>query len=172
MRELADADRVTRFMREFGAAARAEATCYLTGGTTAVLCGWRAATVDVDLVLEPELDELLRELPLLKETLRINVELASPADFIPLPEGWRDRSPLIAREGRLVFRHFDPLSQALAKLERAHERDLEDVRQLIAAGMVEPDRLRAAFAEIEPHLYRFPAIDPRRFRARVEEAAR
>ena len=28
-------------------------------------------------------------------------------------------------------------------------------------GLVEPGRLRELFAEIEPELYRFPAIDPR-----------
>jgi hypothetical protein len=33
---------------------------YLTGGSTAVLEGWREATVDVDLRFDPEADELLR----------------------------------------------------------------------------------------------------------------
>ena len=31
-----------------GAAARDEAVCYLTGGATALLVGWRRATVDVE----------------------------------------------------------------------------------------------------------------------------
>ena len=56
--------------------------------------------------------------PTLKNELQINVELASPGDFIPLPEGWEERSPLAERRSRLAFRHFDPYSQALAKLER------------------------------------------------------
>jgi hypothetical protein len=34
---------------------------YLTGGATAVLEGWRASTVDIDLRLEPDIDSLLRE---------------------------------------------------------------------------------------------------------------
>jgi len=171
VRELADAVRVRAFMRALGAAARSEATCYLTGGATAVLVGWRAATVDVDIALEPDLDELLRELPRLKDSLAINVELASPRDFIPVPDDWRERSPFVAREGKLDFRHFDLRAQALAKLERAHDRDLDDVRALIEAGLVDRRELRAAYAAIEPSLYRFPAIDPRAFRRRVEEAA-
>jgi len=168
VRELADADRIARFMRALGAAARSDATCYLTGGATAVLVGWRATTLDVDIAIEPEADELLRELPHLKEALKVNVELASPADFIPLPDGWRDRSPFVGQEGRMAFRHFDPTSQALAKLERGHERDLADVEALLEARLAERGRLRAAYDEIEPHLYRFPAVDPRTFRARVE----
>ena len=147
------------------------AVCYLVGGGTAVLVGWRETTVDVDILLEPETAELLRALSKLKDELQINVELASPLDFIPLPEGWRERSPFVAKEGSLVFRHFDPLSQALAKLERDHTRDREDVEALIDAGLVERARLLEAFGEIEAELHRFPAIDPRSFRARVEEVA-
>ena len=70
----------------------------------------------------------------------------------------------------LTFRHFDPYSQALAKLERNHARDRSDVRSLVSAGLVDPARLWGYFREIEPALYRFPAIDPAAFRARVEQA--
>jgi hypothetical protein len=42
------------------------------------------------------------------------------------------------------------------------------VRALLASGLVAPARLLACFEEIEPLLYRFPAIDPPGFRARVE----
>jgi hypothetical protein len=155
-------------MRALGAAADAETTAYLTGGTTAVLYGWRDTTIDVDLVFVPESEGLLRAIPRLKEELRVNVELASPADFIPLPAGWEDRSPFVATEGRVTFRHFDPYSQALAKLERAHPRDLADVHAMVAAGLVDPGRALERYAEIELQLYRFPAIDPPSFRRRVE----
>jgi hypothetical protein len=170
VRELADADRIRRFMRALGAEAREEAAAYLTGGATAVLLGWRETTVDVDLRLEPETDALLRALPRLKDELAINVELASPADFIPVPRGWEDRSVFVAREGRLSFHHFDLYAQALSKLERAHARDLADVGALLERGLVDGSRVRACFDEIEPELYRFPAIDPASFRRRVEEA--
>jgi hypothetical protein len=170
MRELADADRIRRFMRAAGAAAGRDGSCYLTGGATAVLLGWRESTIDVDIALAPEQDEILRALPHIKDELRINVELASPGDFIPLPRGWQDRSLFAAREGQVSFSHFDPYSQALAKLERAHTQDVEDVRAMLRLGLVDPARLRAYFEEIEPELYRFPAIDPDRFRASVEAA--
>lgn len=155
-------------MHAAGRAAARDGECFFTGGATAVLKGWRATTVDLDIALVPEQDELLRALPRIKDELQVNVELASPADFIPLPGGWRERGVSIAREGRLTFLHFDPYSQALAKLERALDRDLADVQALVAAQLVEPERLRELFEEIEPHLYRFPAIDPRAFRRRVE----
>jgi hypothetical protein len=156
-------------MRALGDEAEADGAAYLTGGATAVLLGWRATTIDVDLSLEPESDRLLRAIARLKDELRVNVELVSPGDFIPLPLGWEDRSIFAAREGRLTFYHFDPYSQALAKLERGHAQDLEDVRALVSRGLVDPERALALFLEIESELYRFPAVDPRSFRARVEE---
>jgi hypothetical protein len=124
----------------------------------------------VDIRLVPERDVLLRAIQRIKEDLEINVELAAPDDFIPVPAGWEGRSVFVAREGRLTFSHFDPYSQALGKLERAHEQDLGDVRAMIERGLVDPVRARAYFDEIEPQLFRFPAIDPRAFRRRVEEA--
>jgi hypothetical protein len=172
MRAVADAGRIERFMSALGGAARTEATCYLTGGATAVLVGWRNSTIDIDVKLVPEDDELLRAIQRLKNELQINVELASPVDFIPVRSGWEERSPFVAREGRLTFRHFDPYAQALAKLERGHEQDLADVDALVERGLVDPAQAREYFDEIEPELYRFPAVHAAAFRERVERAFR
>jgi hypothetical protein len=172
MRPRADAERINAFVRELGRAARSPARLYLTGGATAVLEGWRRTTVDIDLHLEPDTDELLRRIPELKERLAVNVELASPAQFIPELPDWRERSRFIERVGSLDVFHFDPYSQALAKLERAFDHDLEDVRAMIARGLVDPGRARSLFDQIEPELYRFPAIDPASFRARVQRELR
>ncbi len=156
-------------MEEWGRAATVDGTIYLTGGATAVLEGWRDSTLDVDVKLVPDRDELLRDIPRLKEGLELNIELASPSDFIPVPAGWEDRSPLVRRTGRLTFRHFDPTAQALSKAERGHVQDRQDIADLLASGLVTVDGVRAQFEEIEPLLHRFPAIDPGSFRAAVEE---
>jgi hypothetical protein len=169
MRELADASRIERFMRELGRAARSEGRVYLAGGATAVLYGWRESTIDVDVKLIPDSDELLREIPRLKAELDLNIELAAPSDFIPLPPGWEERSPLIRSEGKLSFHHFDPVAQALSKAERGHAQDRLDVREMIESGLVDPAEVRNQFARIEPELYRFPAVDPDAFRAAVAE---
>jgi hypothetical protein len=170
VRELADAERIRRLMRALGAAAERDGAAYLTGGATAVLVGWRATTIHVDVVFRPEQDSVLRVLPRLKDELRVNIELVSPSDFLPVPPAWEDRSIFVARECRLSFYHYDPYAQALAKLERAHAQDLDDVRELLAREFVDRGRLRSYFAEIEPELYRFPAVDPRSLRGRVDEA--
>jgi hypothetical protein len=155
-------------MRALAAEAREAGRIYLTGGASAVLQGWRLSTVDVDMRIVPENDRVLRAIPNLKESLHVNVELASPLDFLPPLPGWEDRSVFIAREGLLSFHHFDFYSQALSKLERGHRKDREDVRMMVSDGLVDPRMLGSLFGEIESQLYRFPAVDPAALRAAVE----
>lgn len=168
MRPPVDEQRIRVLARELGRVARGPVRIYLTGGSTAVLEGWRETTIDVDLRFEPEADELLRALPALKERLGVNIELASPPDFIPELPGWRERSPLVFREGRVEVHQFDLYSQALSKIERGFAQDLADVRTMISRGLVEPRRLRELYTAIEPELYRYPAIDSPVFRRQVD----
>ena len=172
MRRLADAERVRRFIRELARAARDPARMYLVGGATAVLLGWRPTTIDIDLKLVPESDELLRALSRLKDELAINVELAAPPDFIPELPGWQERSPFIVQEGELAVYHYDLYSQALAKIERGHAQDALDVREMLRSRLVDPARLGELFGRIEPDLFRYPALDPAAFRDAVEHAIR
>lgn len=170
MRDPVDAPRLARVLDAFGRVADAPLRVYLVGGATAVAEGWRAATVDVDFVMRPESAALLRAVPALKERLGVNVELASPLDFIPVPPGWEDRSPFVRQAGAAAVHHFDLYAQALAKVERGHGRDLGDVRAMVARGLIAPAAAWRYFARIEPELYRFPAIDPPAFRAAVARA--
>jgi hypothetical protein len=168
MRPPVDERRIRELAHRLGRVARTRVRIYLTGGATAVLVGWRDSTIDVDLRFEPESDELLREIPALKESLGVNIELASPPDFIPELPGWRERSPLLFRDGNVDVHHFDPYSQALSKIERGFSQDRDDVRELMERDLVEPARLRELFDAIEPELFRYPAIDPPSFRRKVD----
>lgn len=169
MREIADRARIEAFLEALAREATQDTDVFVVGGTSAVLAGWRDATIDVDLVMRPESDAMLRAIPALKERLRLNVELASPDQFIPVPPGWEDRSPVIRRIGRVTIRHYDLCAQALAKLERGHARDVADVRAMLERRLVSGADLRRMFDSIEPQLYRYPAIDPPSFRRAVEE---
>src|SRR5687767_2707216 len=168
MREVADKARIELFLDALAREATTSTDVFLVGGTTAVLVGWRASTIDIDLVMRPESDAMLRAIPALKERLRVNVELASPDQFIPVPPGWEDRSPVVARIGQVTIRHYDFVAQALAKIERGHGRDLADVDAMLARGLISGPAVRAMFARMEHELYRFPAIDPASFRQAVD----
>jgi hypothetical protein len=172
VRERADAERIRRLARELGKVVDPGTRMFLTGGATAVLEGWRSSTVDIDVRFEPDSDAALSRIRDLKEELEVNVELASPLDFLPALDGWQDRSNFRFREGNLEVFDFDPYSQALSKLERGFELDLSDVRSMVDSGRVEPGELLELFEAIEPELFRFPAVDPASLRAAVESLAR
>lgn len=157
-------------MQALGRAASQPARVYLVGGATAVIEGWRATTVDVDMRIEPD-EDILRLLPEMKDRLDLNIELASPADFLPELPGWRDRSPFLFRTGTLDVFHYDLYSQALAKLERGFAQDVADVETMVSSGEVRPAQLLVLYEAIEDQLYRFPAVEPRELRAAIEALA-
>jgi hypothetical protein len=171
MREPVDEARLRAFMRAIAAEAREVGRIYIAGGGSAVLEHWRENTVDIDITIVPESDRMLRAIPELKERFHVNVELASPEHFVPPLPGWLERCLFISRESSIDFYHFDFYTQALAKLERGHEKDLLDVNAMVRHGFVDPKRLLALFEDVADQLYRYPAVNPPSLRAAVERFA-
>jgi hypothetical protein len=157
-----------RFMQELARESKSPGKVYFTGGATALLLGFRDQTIDIDLKLDPEPGGAFEAIAALKDRLELNVELASPDDFIPRTDDWRERSRRIAEIGPVEYLHYDFTLQALAKIERGHAQDLEDVASLVRGGYVNAQELRACFARIEPQLLRYPALDPEQFRRKLK----
>jgi hypothetical protein len=139
----AKAEDIRRLMQALGRGSRGPGRVFLTGGAFEAIAR-------------------------IKDDLRVNVELASPDQFIPDPPGSLERAEFIAREGSVDFFHYDYYAQALAKIERGHARDRLDVKAMVRTGLIDVVQLRTLFEAIEPLLLRFPAIDPAAFRAKVE----
>jgi hypothetical protein len=159
-------------MDQLGQAGLGPGRVYFTGGATAVLFDGRNTTLDVDLKLDPEPPGIFNALPRLKDQLDINIELASPDQFVPALPGWRERSLFIAQKGPVEFYHYDLYGQALSKIERFHAKDQGDVANLFNRGLIQRERLWELFLQIEPDLIRYPAIEPAALRARVEALTR
>lgn len=171
MRKETTATKVERLMEILGRGVGSPGTVYFTGGASAVLLGWREMTMDVDLKADPEPIGFFECLPRLKEELEINIEWASPEDFVPALPGWRERSLFIAQHGPLSFYHYDFYGQALAKIERLHSRDRLDVRQILASRLITGERLHLLFEQVEARLIRYPAIDAKCLAERVRALA-
>ena len=169
MRSPVQIKKLETLMAALGRRVKSSGRIYLTGGATALLHGWRPMTVDVDLKADPEPAGFFEAIAVLKDELEVNIELASPDDFIPPLPNWRERSLFIARHGLLDFYHYDPYSQALSKLERGHTRDLTDVAAMLQSGLIRRDLLFQQFLQIGPLLIRYPALDPKSFRTAVVE---
>ena len=118
LRQQVDQQRIEYFLQQLGKRFTKSGRVYLVGGTSIVYEGLRQQTLDIDLTFEvaPEdhssFIEVVRDL---KERLSLNIEEVSPADFIPLPSGYKERSQYINRYGQLDIFHFDLYSVALSK---------------------------------------------------------
>jgi len=154
-------------MEGIGRRATGPGRVYLVGGSSAVLVGWRDATVDADIKLDPEPPAVFEAIALMKDELDMNVELAAPDQFVPPLPGWRERSPFIARHGEVDFLHYDFYGQALAKIERGHHTDLADVQAMVQHGLIDLDELVRLFEDVTDDLLRYPAIDEQALRAKL-----
>jgi hypothetical protein len=162
-------DKLLEFLDALGASARTPGTCFITGGGSALLMGWRETTIDIDLKFDPEPAGVFEAIPGLKRALQINVELAAPSDFLPPLSQWRERSRFIGKYGRLEVYHYDFVSQALSKLERGHSKDLLDVTEMLRRKLATSEELLAHAEAIRLAIPRYPAVDEESFLRRVKE---
>ena len=169
MRSNVDPQKIEQLMKALGREARGSGSIYFTGGASALLIGWRRSTVDIDIRLDPEPLGIFQAIAKLKQELDINIVLASPQDFLPpLPE-WRDRSIFIGKYGEISFYHYDFTAQALAKISRGYNRDIDDVRAMYEQKLFSLEKLRDCFEAIAPELIRFPSLNPEILRNRIEK---
>jgi hypothetical protein len=168
MRPNVDSQKIQRLMQILGREAQGSGCIYFTGGASALLIGWRSSTVDVDIRLDPEPPGVFQAIAKLKQDLNINIELASPQDFLPPLPGWRDRSVFIGKQGQISFYHYDFTAQALSKLSRGFDRDIQDVQAMYEQKLFSLKELWDGFEAIAPDLIRFPSLNPDALRGRVE----
>ncbi|MBD2415768.1 hypothetical protein FACHB389_22785 [Nostoc calcicola FACHB-389] len=168
MRPNVDSQKIERLMQVLGREAQGSGCIYFTGGASALLIGWRNSTVDVDIRLDPEPPGIFQAIAKLKQELNINIELASPQDFLPPLPGWRDRSVFIGKQGQISFYHYDFTAQALSKLSRGFDRDIKDVQAMYKQKLFSLRELQDCFEAIAPELIRFPSLNPDVLRSKVE----
>ena len=130
---------------------------YVVGGGTAVLAGWRSATIDADLCADR--DEVFRDIQGIKERLRLNVEFARPEDFVPTLPGSAERHRFIERMGSVDFYHYDPYAQLLSKVVRGFRKDLLDAERFVVSGWVDARRFQDLVEAIPGSAYaRYPNL--------------
>ena len=101
MRSTVDPQKIEQLMKILGRESRGSGRIYFTGGASALLIGWRNSTIDIDIRLDPEPPGIFQAIAKIKQDLNINIELASPQDFLPPLPGWRDRSRFISKQGNI-----------------------------------------------------------------------
>lgn len=165
----------------------APARLYLVSRTSHLAEGWRDRVPAFELAGDSgraELGEAVREAG---RTLGVDLVWESPADVIPLPAGWEERSRpspegvVGAKAARpamngpsgtgnaLELRHFDPYSVVLRLIARGDEPDYVAALEYVRHEWVEPARLEGLLAEVVPRMTNQTlAQDPAEFRRKVK----
>ncbi len=148
MRQRVGRQEIEQFLIQVGRT-RQPGRLYLTGGAALVHRGIRPGqTLDIDIQITIDPANLAAQIAQLKQKLNINVEFASPGDFIPLPAQWEARSTFIKRYGQVDAFYFDWYSIALSKMQRANRQDVVDVQLLVRQGFVEVAELDQLYQDV------------------------
>ena len=152
----------------------APARLYLVSRTSHLAEGWRDRVPAFELAGDAggaELGEAVREAG---RALGVELVWESPADVIPVPVGWEERSrpAMIGQVGTgnaLELRHFDPYSVVLRLIARGDEPDYVAALEYVLHGWVEPARLEGLLGEVVPRMTNQTlAQDPAEFRRKFK----
>jgi hypothetical protein len=170
MRPNVDKKAIESFLQQLGRTFRKPGRVYLVGGAALVHAGVRPGfTQDIDIQVGGVNEgDLIISIQRLIQQMQINIEFASPKDFIPLPSQWETHAQYVGRYGQIEVFYFDFYSIALSKIERGTTRDIEDVKLLVQQQRIALDELDAAYQEVLAQLGkgRYPKITPERFAER------
>jgi len=138
MRAPTDRAKLTRFLDALGRRLRLPIRFYLVGGSVVIDLGLRAATLDIVYIAEADdpraMADLERAIRELKDELDVNVEPASPGDFLPVPASVLGRSRFVGQHGRVAVYHYHPPTLVIAKVARGLEQDFADAEGLVRSG--------------------------------------
>jgi hypothetical protein len=169
MRQSVGRQEIEQFLVQVGRT-RQPGRLYLVGGAAMVHRGIRPGqTLDIDIQITIDPANLMAQIAQLKNRLNINIEFASPGDFMPLPDQWEARSEFLKRYDQVDVFYDDWYSIALSKMERSSRLDIADVQLLVSQGfvdLVELDRLyQDVFNKIgnPPYDRLFPNLSSQRF---------
>lgn len=169
MRQRVGRSDIERFLVEVGRL-RQPGRLYLVGGAALVHAGIRPGqTLDIDIQITVDPMNLTAQVAQIKQQLNINVEFASPGDFMPLPTQWEARSQFVKRYNQVDVFYFDWYSIALSKAQRANPQDVVDLQLLVRQGYVDVTELDGLYQDVfnkignPPYDKLFLNLSPQRF---------
>jgi hypothetical protein len=128
---------------------------YLIGGSALILLGASRETINIDSIIENSDKNIQKILKELSNEMRKDLEYVALDEFIPLPAKSEQRHHFIGRYGKVDAYNFDPYNNALSKLDRGFESDIEDVVFLIKQGWASLPQLEQTVIDAIPQAEEF-----------------
>lgn len=169
MRQSVGRPEIEQFLIQVGRT-RQPGRLYLVGGAAMIHRGIRPGqTLDIDIQITSDPVNLMGQVAQLKHRLNMNIEFASPGDFMPLPAQWEARSEFLKRYDQVDVFYFDWYSIALSKIERSSRLDIADVHLLVKQGFVDVVELDKLYQDVfnkignPPYDRLFPNLSQQKF---------
>lgn len=150
---------------------------YIIGQTTRLMEGWVNFIEEIEFAADvsdqnrPVLESRIQDF---KSKYQIRIVEESPAEVIPLPEGYPSRRREVLMEdfpqnGKLRIYHFDPYSVAFRYIARGDEQDYHLVLDFLEHGWITEETMSAMLDKLLPR-FSFQTIqqDPAEFRRRYK----
>lgn len=174
MRQRVGQPEIEQFLVEVGRT-RQPGRLYLVGGAALVHAGIRSGqTLDIDIQITADPTNLTAQIAQLKQRLNMNIEFASPGDFMPLPAHWEARSQFIKRYNQVDAFYFDWYSIALSKAQRVNPQDMVDLQLLVQKGFIDVIELDKLYQDVlnkignPPYDRLFPNLSQQKFSQRYQ----
>lgn len=174
MRSLINRTKVTDFVQRLDATFGRPGRLYLIGETTQVVEGWQRWTEEIEFTAEvapKNRVDFEAAVEQVQRDLGIDVWDESPADVIPLPDGYEERARPV--EGmhteHLQVAHFDPFSVAFRFIARGSEPDYQLVLGYLEHGWMTIEEMDARLGDLLPRFTQETIQqDPAEFRRRYK----
>jgi hypothetical protein len=120
-----DRPRLTQFLDLLGRRLRRPTRFYLVDGSVLIDLRLRPTTLDIAHAAEADepiaLSELEEAIRSLRQQLDLNIEPASPADFLPVPASALSQSQFVRQHGPLSVYYYLLPTHVIAKVARGSE---------------------------------------------------
>ncbi len=134
---------------------------FLIGGGALCLLGNPRRTMDIDfsLTISETTQALFGAMMTVADNMRIELEVITIEDFMPVPADASLRHQFIGQFGPIEVYIFDPYTIALSKLARGLETDIQDVLFLLENELIELEQLVILVEEAIPIAWEYD-VDP------------
>jgi len=174
-------ENLLQFFRRLLQKFKGSGNLYLIGETTQLIEGWRSWIDKIEFTsdISPE-DKSDFVISLERVSLELSLKIVdeSPADVMPLPEGYQERMLPIENFGgldfgsgtvRLKISHYDPYSVAFKSIARGDEEDYQLVINYLKNGWLTVEKMDSLLSDLLPR-FSFKTIqqDPAEFRRKYK----
>ncbi|MFO8016214.1 MAG: DUF6036 family nucleotidyltransferase [Candidatus Woesearchaeota archaeon] len=141
---------IIRYLEALDRKLKAGVTMTAVGGTAMVLMGLKESTIDVDFCIDNEESHNIIKKTAIKSPFRVDLFHSGYIFTLQLPEDYVRRArPYKTGLKNIKLKVLSPIDIIITKGARLNQRDIEDIRALVARKKIRKADLKARFKKVK-----------------------